>query len=547
MRRIGLLIAAVLAFAALPGCKASNGDPDASSSDTRQLAFAKYKEPVELTVGMGVDPTYKSYTGESADNNPWVHALREELNIQVRISWMVANSNMEQRMELAIASNTLPDAMVVSRQQLLQMVKADELADLTRVYREYASPVMKGIIESTGGTALNQATFDGKLLAIPCVEPEDVSLLWIREDWLERLGYSIPATMEELEQVARAFVEQDPDGNGKADTIGIASSESLYDDFQSGPASFNLNPIFSAYHAYPGFWMRDGAGEPVYGSIQPEVRTALAKLRALYAAGLLDKELGLRESPAEPVINGKAGIFFAPYSGGYWPIPEMLKNNPRADWRAYALPLDADGEWNPKVFLPTQSYIVVRKGYNRPDAVVKAVNLLLRDESKYGIDFRPLPIKLAPRDEISVTVKALTGLLDGTRTSADYRDKEAYTLLQNDLGTVKDVKLPPYDDMSIASWDTRNPNFKRVYSLLVGGRNLLDVRANKMESVYSDYTETMEKQWRHLFSYEMELFTQIIMGVAPLDAFDEWVQRWQAEGGEQISAEISRALRQEGR
>ena len=49
-------------------------------------------------------------------------------------------------------------------------------------------------------------------------------LLLIRTDWLKKLNLSMPTTTEELMAVAKAFAEQDPDGNGKKDTYGMNMS-----------------------------------------------------------------------------------------------------------------------------------------------------------------------------------------------------------------------------------------------------------------------------------------------------------------------------------
>ncbi|MFD0715607.1 extracellular solute-binding protein [Paenibacillus sp. GCM10027626] len=543
-KRIILSIAAVLLLIAA-GWRVSMLDTDSARERDEPAPFGKFKQPVALRVGMGVDPNFKTYTGETPANNPWVQAIKEQLNVDIKIAWIVANQNMDQKMDLAITSNTLPDAMVVSLFQLKQMIRADELADLTGVYRDYASPVMKRIIEGTHGEALEEAVVDGKMLALPSVGAEDVSMMWIRKDWLDRLGLRPPASMEELELTAKAFVERDPDGNGRADTIGIAADASLYDDFQSGPGSFNFNPIFSAYDAYPGFWLKGSDGKAVYGSIQPEVKAALAKLRDLYAKGLIDQEMGIRESAAEVVINGKAGIFFAPYSGGYWPVPEALKNNPRANWQAYALPLDEKGKFNAKVFNRTQSFIVVRKGYEHPEAVIQVANLILRDEYKYGTEFQPLRNPLAPRDEISVSAKAIVDVLAGTRKLEDFSGMDEYPLLANDLAAIRDAKLPPYDNTDITYWKARDKNFKRAYSLMVGGRNLLDPHLNRIYSLYHSFTPAMESGWKHLKDTENDVFTQIIMGIAPIEAFDEWVVSWKEQGGEQITAEVTKQLNKE--
>ena len=48
------------------------------------------------------------------------------------------------------------------------------------------------------------------------------NVLLIRKDWLDKLGLQPPKTWDDLAKVAQAFTTQDPDGDGKADTYGLA-------------------------------------------------------------------------------------------------------------------------------------------------------------------------------------------------------------------------------------------------------------------------------------------------------------------------------------
>ena len=218
--------------------------------------------------------------GQTPEDNQYTQHVLKELNIEVEYAWTASPSNYDQRLSLAIASNDLPDAMVVGPVELRQPVHSGQIADLTDVYEQYASETMKTIINSTNGMALEAATFDGRLMAIPSVNEEDgIHLMWIRQDWLDNLGLEPPRTIDELEQVARAFVEQDPNRNVQADTIGIAGPDSngkMYANFlESSNNLYGFDPIFSAFGAYPGFWLEGEDGEPVYGSIQPEVKQTL--------------------------------------------------------------------------------------------------------------------------------------------------------------------------------------------------------------------------------------------------------------------------------
>jgi multiple sugar transport system substrate-binding protein len=61
---------------------------------------------------------------------------------------------------------------------------------------------------------------DGKTYAIPY--SAQANALLVRSDWLQKLGLQAPKTWDDLEAVAKAFTTQDPDGDGQADTYGLA-------------------------------------------------------------------------------------------------------------------------------------------------------------------------------------------------------------------------------------------------------------------------------------------------------------------------------------
>ena len=68
------------------------------------------------------------------------------------------------------------------------------------------------------------STEDGKLISLPTAAGDQLWTWQIRADWLEKLGLEMPTTMAELLDVARAFTNDDPDGDGEADTYGFSST-----------------------------------------------------------------------------------------------------------------------------------------------------------------------------------------------------------------------------------------------------------------------------------------------------------------------------------
>ncbi|AYB44268.1 extracellular solute-binding protein [Paenibacillus lautus] len=561
-KTLTLLLACFLVLGACSNTTDNTPAAPEKSAESSEPAdpFGRYEEPVQISISIEIDPTDNELPpGDTPLDNQYTRQIKEALNVDVDHQFAASGQNLRQRISLAIASNDLPDAMVVNAVELRQLVEADQIADLTEVYEQYASPDIKTIIENTNGAALDAVTFDGKIMALPGVQAnaDGIHLLWIRQDWLDKLNLEPPTTMAELEDVARAFVEDDPDGNGQRDTIGITGPESggkLYANFlESKNNLYGFDAIFSAHDSFPGYWLEGEDGSPVYGSILPETREALASLRDLYSKGLIDPEMGVRNKADEPIIAGKSGMFFAPWWMAYGPLTNAVKNDPEANWQAYALPLNQNGEFRPHAATPSTEFVVVRKDYEHPEVPMKLLNNLFKNEqentfdpSKGGPGYYPLRVVYAPSDEIEFTVKALRDVLAGNKTAEDFANDKAYKLLPSDIASIKTIKNEPYDSMDLSTW---NPEanwgaWTRAYSIMVGGRPLVDTEFEEVSSLLYEQTPLMESRWVNLRKLEDETFLRIIMGAAPLETFDSFVENWKRQGGDQITQEVKEALAQ---
>ena len=178
--------------------------------------FGKYPEPVACTVGR----KRNGYTLEQAvREDVWTYQrfLADFLNIQFTNAFDVRNEeDFQQKVSMAIVSGEIPDIMTVNEQQLLRLYETGQIADLTEAYEDCASDPIKEIYASYGGKCLEAATFDGRLMALPTTEmSHDPGILWLRKDWMEKLGLAAPVTMEDIEEILRRFVEEDPGGNGR--------------------------------------------------------------------------------------------------------------------------------------------------------------------------------------------------------------------------------------------------------------------------------------------------------------------------------------------
>ena len=562
---IALVSATALAATALAGCgKTSEENPqttavkEAEGTAKEDLPLSKYPETVTIHLGGSLNPNAKIPEGMSYEDNSYTRFLKDDLNIEVVYDWVASSSDFGEKMNLCIGSGTIPELMNVNATQYRALLKYDMIQPLDQYFDDYASDALKGYVES-GGEELKKCISNdkGEMMAIPApnITAGGINEMWIRQDWLDNLGLEVPRTWDEMAAVAEAFVTQDPDGNGEADTIGILGPGNSDHMNAIGGNQFGLDPLFSSFQSYPQYWLQDEDGTVKYGSIQPETRTALEKIQKLYTDKLIDPEMLVRSNCQEAVLSGKVGIFFGPWWCGYTVGDATLAGE--ADWRAYFTPLAEDGGYYTHMAEPTTQYVVASKSCKNPEAAFKIINYLIASQQQWvadGItsasgmvtsDFYPLFNVYDNADEIETSYDALTKYLAGEITMDDV-DFSRHKLLKNDMEAVTELKKEPYDDFSLDKWnldsDLAKNNLPRLVSILVGEAPSVNDKYIPVYNAYNGQTETMQTKWANLKKMEEETFAKIVMGKADISEFDTFVENWKNRGGDQILKEINDEL-----
>lgn len=560
---IALVSATALAATALAGCGKTSEEntqttavKEAEGTAKEDLPLSKYPETVTVHLGGALNPNAKMPDGMSYDDNSYTRFLKDDLNIEVVYDWVTSSSDYDEKMNLCIGSGTIPELMNVNATQYRALLKYDMIQPLDQYFDDYASDILKGYVES-GGEELKKCISNdkGEMMAIPApsMMVGEMNEMWIRQDWLDNLGLEVPRTWDEMAAVAEAFVTQDPDGNGEADTIGILGPGNSNHINDIGDNQFGLDPLFCSFQSYPQYWLQDEDGTVKYGSIQPETRVALEKIQKLYTDKLIDPEMLVRSNCQEAVLSGKVGIFFGPWWSGYTVSDATLAGE--ADWRAYFTPLSEDGNYYTHMPDPTSKYVVVSKSCKNPEAAIKIINYLItyeKDWTAAGTGAKLDSPSLYPlwngydnADEIEVSCETLEKYLAGEITMDDV-DFSQHKLLKDDMEAVTELKKEPYDDFSLDNWnldsDLAKSNLPRLVSLLVGAAPYVHDKYVPVYNAYSGQTETMETKWANLKKMEEETFAKIIMGKADISEFDTFVENWKNQGGDQILKEINDEL-----
>ena len=562
-RIIAIACTAAMTVSLISGCGGASDKgqkeavKEAEGTAKEDLPLAKYPETVTVHLGGKMNPNAKIPKGMSFEDNSYTRLLKENLNIQVVYDWTASTSDYDEKMSLCIGSNTIPEIMNVNATQYRALLKYDMIQPLDKYFDDYASDALKSYVKS-GGEELQKCITneDGELMAIPApaITAGGINEMWIRQDWLDKLGLEAPRTWDEMVKVAEAFVTQDPDGNGEDDTIGILGPGNSNHINDIGDNQFGLDPLFCSFQSYPQYWLQDEDGTVKYGSIQPETKTALEKIQKLYTDKLIDPEMLVRSNCQETLLSGKVGIFFGPWWSGYTFADATLAGE--ADWRAYFTPLSEDGNYYTHMPDPTSKYVVVSKSCKNPEAAFKMISYLVANEQHWtddGItssdmscaDFYPLWNGYDNADEIEVSTETLEKYLAGEITMDDV-DFSQHKLLKSDMEAVKELKKEPYDDFSLDKWnldsDLAKTNLPRLVSLLVGGAPYVNDKYIPVYNAYSGQTETMQAKWANLKKMEEETFAKIIMGKADISEFDTFVKNWKSQGGDQILKEINDEL-----
>ncbi|MDF2837030.1 MAG: hypothetical protein K0Q63_2670 [Paenibacillus sp.] len=378
------IVATGVLATALAACSSDNGGngndkPAATNGSSQSEATEAPKERGKITVSVYDRGNVPAEEG-SMEENRWTKWINE--NGPVDVDFMsVPRWESQQKFNVMFASKAAPDLIMeydtAYRNQLYNQKLIQPIDELV----EKHSTTYKEMLEKYPALRKVGTKEDGKLYEFARViglQPNHA--LFIRADWLEKLNLKAPTTTEELFEVAKAFKEQDPDGNNADDTYGMALSyiSGMIVDYMHGS-------VFTIFEKQP--WYPNESGELTHD--WDRVKTAFDFKKRLFDAGLVDRDF-LTDSKGEKAkqdfINGKLGIWGSTV-GDFASYETLKKNNPDAKVQIIALPESPNGQFSPVLYNPVQSVGVVNVMAENPEAVMEYVDFMVQPSTKAVFDF----------------------------------------------------------------------------------------------------------------------------------------------------------------
>lgn len=544
----------------LAGCKSpagfasnDNEEYNARMEEARTTPFGAYPETIEYTLGKMTSvnnsnmPENDTYT-----DNAYTRYIKSVINVQNVDVFEANDSQYDTNVSMVISMGSLPDIMVVSSQdEVEQLVEAGLIEDLTESYNNCISDRIRKMYESYGDSLKDMVTYDGKIMALPETNITDgPNLVWLRKDWMDKLGLSEPHTIDDVVNIVKHFISEDPgnngeDASGKPNTVGLAVDTDVTGECGYS-SEFLLDIIFACFGAYPKQWIMNDDGEIVYGSVTDEAKEALSYISGLYNQGVIDNDFLLRTSTniCELIENGLCGSFFGPWWAPNNPLANAVSRNPDANWQPYLIATDSDGTTSYHSQNPCYKYVVVRKGYEHPEIAAKMISVMFdkvrfdctdSEEFKnyYQLNVeptaRPLSINVDYNNALSICYRNIDATISGRK------NPDSLELLERSF----------YDACSeyIKNANKTSTQWAAYMSRIKACSLIAQDNIKVVDSLYFKTTDTMKSHWWRLKAKEKEAYLKIISGEEDISYFDTFVKEWNEQGGQTITSEVSQSMK----
>lgn len=285
---IGLGAMTAVLLSACGGNSAKKDSAEAATSDEPITIMAPYIE-----------------TTPPADGNVVQKAIEKYTDTKIKMSW-VPNTSYGDKTNIVMAGDAkdMPEVMVISKTAgFIKSAQAGAYWDLTDKLKDYPNLAKsdENIVEASSVNGTVYGIYRGRDLVR--------STAIIRKDWLENLGLEEPKTVEDLYNVAKAFTEEDPDGNGQNDTVGI--------NIPKWPNLNNGGPydLLATWLGAGNGWVeKDGKLIPSFET--DEYMDSLKLMQKMVQEGLVNKDFATLETDKwnDNFVSGKAGIILDTYS-----------------------------------------------------------------------------------------------------------------------------------------------------------------------------------------------------------------------------------------
>lgn len=335
-KSFSMLLTALLTFSVmLSACSNGNNgttspeasEPKGGNTTAKTEEPVKAEEPTEIKIMLPLN-----ITGTPPDTIK--NEVEKLTNTKLTYQFFPADS-YEEKLNSSFATGSLPQVTYLKNQttfvQMKEAIKEDQFWEIGPYMSEFPN------LNKLKPEILNNTKVGGKLYTLYIGRPLARQGIIYRKDWADKLGLSAPANLDELFAMAKAFTEQDPDGNGQKDTTGIADRNEL---------TYGAFKTVSAWFGTPNTWgEKDGQLAPEFTF--PQYIDTLEFFKKLRGAGYMNQDFAAtsKTDAVNMFTSGKAGLYIG---GSMQDIDnlnkDLIKNFPDAVLDTHSMVAGPDGK-----------------------------------------------------------------------------------------------------------------------------------------------------------------------------------------------------------
>ncbi len=445
--------------------------------------------------------------------------IEGNFNVQIEM-YPIAWGDFVQKQQLILGGGDIPDIMYIrdpaalrkfASQGMLMELPVDTVA-------QYA-PTLKKTIDEFAPKGWIFSDYQGKNYGFPTwnYSRQFIQQSSWRTDLLRKAG--IDTVPDTIEQYAEAFEALRKIGVYGMSTDGTKSYEAFH-------------TIFGAFGVMPGQWMEKD-GKVVNGAVQPEAKAALALLADWYAKGYIDPEFITGKDLGSKYVAGKYAYLDTTYpldadaSDPASQLSAILKTNPEGEITLSRSPEGPGGRGAWAWGTAENIFAFGRHMADQPEKVKKILDIfeqtLFKEQYFLNLGWG----EQGKHWEFNDPAKGIEGGMK---------------------------RLPPYDVRK----ERENAGFSSPEGItniftgqigpeLVGkywNKKLLNLYQANNDPMFDllgkpDALPSSGKYWEELMKLKVETYAAIVRGDKPVDAFDDFVKKWNASGGSQLEEEAN--------
>lgn len=289
------LAIALTSAVALTGCSnAADNAVETEAGTQINAADTQSQEDNKLVIAIQANSFITDY-----DDNYLTHYLEDKLGIDIEFVLLpTAADEVATKVSLMTASgDDLPDVLMVdnalSAESILQYGSNGVFLPLNEYMADETLMPNYNSIPEEDKTIMEAAQLmaDGNMYSFSKYEPSTWNMtpnrLFINRTWLDKLGLSMPTTTDELKEVLIAFRDQDPNGNGIQDEIGVYGMQAGGYGQDVTASLMNSFIFWNGGTTNGGLSLNENGTQVIAPFTTEEWKTGLAYMNDLYKEGLL--------------------------------------------------------------------------------------------------------------------------------------------------------------------------------------------------------------------------------------------------------------------